>query len=566
MMRRKQDEVQGAEGGGDAFVCDTSVIFNGQILDLIEGGDLGGKPTIIVPNVVVAEIEYRYNVQKEIGHYGLNVLKELRERDGSGEITLEVVGGRPTKEEIELSPGGELDAMIRREAKERGAYLITTDRLQGDIGEFEGVELIYAKDSRSLRERTPEELRLVSYFDGTTMSVHLKRGIPASAKKGSPGNWRLERVSEEPLSRGDMEDIALGVVEFVREDDDSFIEIERDGALVAQLREFRIVITRPPFSNDIEITSTRPLVELDMSDYSIDEQLRDRFDAAEGILVCGSPGAGKSTFSAALANYYLAQEKVVKTLESVRDLQVKPEITQYTRLAGDDDDEKTLENAADILLLVRPDFTIFDEVRTTSDFEIYTDFRLSGVGMVGVVHSSSAIDAVQRFIGRVELGMLPSIIDTIVFVEDGDISDVLTVRMTVKVPTGFKDKDLARPVVEVKEYSSDRVVFEIYSFGQDMVLNPVHPLKKKGRSKARGRGGAGKKIDLDIQKSKGNILVRGDELEAMDNLEMYSGNKLIFTGTVGKEGVIRINLSSREGQKIHRDIKRGGDIYGKIRA
>jgi len=83
-------------------------------------------------------------------------------------------------------------------------------------------------------------------------------------------------------------------------------------------------------------------------------------------------------------------------------------------------------------------------VRTTKDFQIYADFRLSGVGMVGVVHSSSAIDAIQRFIGRIELGMLPSIIDTIIFIEDGDISRVLTIKMTVKVPHGFRDKDLAK--------------------------------------------------------------------------------------------------------------------------
>jgi len=547
------------------FVCDTSVIFNGQILDLVEGGDLGEKPTVIVPNVVIAEIEYRSNIQKEIGRFGVDVLKTLREMNDEGIITLEITGQRPTRDEIKLSPGGELDALIRKEAEREGAHLITTDRLQGNIGRFEGLRVIYAKDTRTYRAKDIEELKLVKFFDEVTMSIHLKRNIPPYAKRGSPGNWRLEMIDEEPLSRRGIEDVALEIIEFAREDDNSFTEIEKEGAVVVQMREFRIVITRPPFSNDVEITSTRPLVNLSMSDYSIDEQLRERFDEADGILVCGSPGAGKSTFSAALADYYLKQEKVVKTLESVRDLQVDPRITQYTRLGGEDGEERTLENAADILLLVRPDYTIFDEVRTTSDFEIYTDFRLSGVGMVGVVHSSSAIDAVQRFIGRVELGMLPSIIDTIVFIEDGDISDVLSVKMTVKVPTGFKDKDLARPVVEVRDYLSGRVAFEVYSFGQDVVLNPVHPIKKKNRGKPRGRGGAGKKIDLDVQKNKGNILVRGGELDPMSNIEMYSGSKLIFTGTVGKEGVIRINLSSREGQKILRDIKHGGKIYGKIR-
>ena len=58
----------------DKFACDTSVIFNGLIIDLIEDGELGENPDIFVSNIVVAEVEYRTNIQKEIGFFGLNVL------------------------------------------------------------------------------------------------------------------------------------------------------------------------------------------------------------------------------------------------------------------------------------------------------------------------------------------------------------------------------------------------------------------------------------------------------------------------------------------------------------
>ena len=54
-----------------------------------------------------------------------------------------------------------------------------------------------------------------------------------------------------------------------------------------------------------------------------------------------------------------------------------------------------------IYLLVRPDYTVFDEVRRTNDFIVFSDMRLAGVGMVGVVHASSPLDAVQRFIGKI---------------------------------------------------------------------------------------------------------------------------------------------------------------------
>ncbi|KKN09659.1 hypothetical protein LCGC14_1044450 [marine sediment metagenome] len=546
------------------FACDTSVIFNGQILNLIEDGDLGEKPEIFITNIVIAEIEYRTNIHKEIGFFGLNVLKKLRQMHNEGEITLHVVGNRPTREEIKMSPGGELDALIRKSALENDSVLITADRIQGDVGVFEGLKVMFAWEKKPEKEDEPLKLKLLDYFDETTMSIHLKRNLPPYAKKGAPGDWRLEIIRDELLNPKLIEDIILEIIENVREDQHSFIEIEREGAVVAQLREFRIVITRPPFSNDVEITAVRPLVSLKLSDYSIDNKLQRRLERAEGILVSGPPGAGKSTFSAALANYYLSQDKVVKTLESVRDLQVEPEITQYTKLEG------SLEKSADILLLVRPDFTIFDEVRTTKDFEIYSDFRLSGVGMVGVVHSSSAIDAVQRFISRVELGVLPSIIDTIIFIEGGDISTVFILKMTVKVPHGFRDKDLARPVIEVRDFKNDRLEFEIYNFGNDVVVNPVgYRSSLKPRNQFKGKSSykqrVGERIELEIEVKKQKIMIKAKPIYASQNIIIFGGKQQLFTGSLSRNCDISLSLSNKEAKKMLQAIENNKDVYGKLK-
>jgi ATPase len=548
----------------DKFACDTSVIFNGLILDLIEDGELGEKPEIYISNIVVAEVEYRTNIQKEIGFFGLHVLRELRSLHNEGKIILHIIGKRPTREEIKMAPGGELDALIRDLSLKNGAVLITADRIQGDVGVFEGLEIMYVKEKAIPKKIGPLSLKLLEFFDETTMSVHLKRALPPYAKKGSPGNWYLQRIRNEPLSSKTIEDIAIEIIENVREDEHSFIEIEKYGAVVAQLREFRIVITRPPFSNDVEITAVRPLVNLTLSDYSIDAKLNKRLKKAEGILVAGAPGAGKSTFSAALANFYLEQNKVVKTLESVRDLQVRPEITQYTKLEGN------LENSADILLLVRPDFTIFDEVRTTKDFEIYSDFRLSGVGMVGVVHSSSAIDAIQRFIGRIELGMLPSIIDTIIFIEGGDITSVLVLKMTVKVPHGFRDKDLARPVVEVRDFKSDLLAYEIYSFGQDIVINPINPVKtsktrKYSKFEATRDIRDSEQIDLEIGVEKQKIIIKADSEFASKNIIIYSDGQEIFTGSLSRNASISLSLSNKEGKRVLKEFEKSREIYAVLK-
>ncbi|MCK4286840.1 MAG: ATPase, partial [Candidatus Lokiarchaeota archaeon] len=221
----------------DKFVCDTSVVFSGIILDLIEDGELGENPEILIPNVVVAEIEYRTNIHKEIGFFGLNVLKTLRELNNDKKIKLLIAGKRPTREEIKMAPGGELDALIREITLQNNASLITADRIQGDVGIFEGLDVFFVKE-KGHKPKERLSLKLLEYFDDKTMSVHLKRNLPPYAKRGSPGNWRLEKIDNEIISPKLIEEVALEIIENVREDDHSFIEIEKIGAVVAQLREF----------------------------------------------------------------------------------------------------------------------------------------------------------------------------------------------------------------------------------------------------------------------------------------------------------------------------------------
>ncbi|MFW6018475.1 MAG: ATPase, partial [Halapricum sp.] len=129
---------------------------------------------------------------------------------------------------------------------------------------------------------------------------------------------------------------------------------------------------------------------------------------------------------------------------------------------------------ADSLLMVRPDYTIYDEVRKTDDFEVFADMRLAGVGMIGVVHATRAIDALQRLVGRVELGMIPQIVDTVVYIEAGEIATVYDVQTEVKVPEGLMEEDLARPVITIKNFETGRPEYEIYTFNRQVVTVPLN--------------------------------------------------------------------------------------------
>ena len=101
--------------------------------------------------------------------------------------------------------------------------------------------------------------------------------------------------------------------------------------------------------------------------------------------------------------------------------------------------------------------------------------------MAGVVHASNPIDSIQRFIGKIEVGMIPSIIDTVIFVKEGQVQKVYGLRMGVKVPSGLREKDLARPVVDIYDFDTEELEYEIYSFGDSTVVMPIKKLKQKSR-------------------------------------------------------------------------------------
>ena len=53
--------------------------------------------------------------------------------------------------------------------------------------------------------------------------------------------------------------------------------------------------------------------------------------------------------------------------------------------------------------------------------------------------------------------------------------------MTVKVPSGMTEADLARPVVVIDDFETGKLEYEIYSYGEQTVVIPVQ--ETKGQSK-----------------------------------------------------------------------------------
>ena len=118
------------------------------------------------------------------------------------------------------------------------------------------------------------------------------------AKKGKPGEWQFAKLSTKKLTQEAIREISKEIIENARIRHDGFIEIEREGSIIVQLGVYRIVICKPPFADGWEITAVRPIKQLNIEDYKLSDKLKARIEKAEGILIAGAPGMGKSTFAA----------------------------------------------------------------------------------------------------------------------------------------------------------------------------------------------------------------------------------------------------------------------------
>lgn len=594
------------------YVIDTSVVVERAISRLVKEGKIEGL--IFLPKAVMAELENQANSGRDTGMVGLEEIQELQKLAKKAKIEVKLLGERPNIYQIqEAKRGGEIDSYIRDLAYNESAILITADKVQAESARALDIEVMFLA-----RKDHKEKLQIEKYFDENTMSIHLKEDCYPKAKRGKPGEWTLLDVDAKKLTTAEVQNMAMEIVEGARTEAKAFIEISRPGSTIVQYKELRIVITKPPVSDGWEITVARPIKILKLEDYNLPEKVAERIKVkARGVIIAGQVGSGKSTFAQSLAEYYASQKLVTKTVESPRGLILSDDITQYSKNLA------SSEEIHDILFLSRPDYIIFDEMRDTPDFKLFTDLRLGGSNVLGVLHGATPIDAVQRFIGRLELGMIPSVLDTIIFIEKGNIGQILTVQMLVKVPSGMTEADLARPVIEVRELLTDKPLFEIYSYGEETVViplqkgssdSPTQKLAQKQIEKVMGKyldhfevemlgshkvkvyvpqkdrariiGTKGENINkiekelgisIDIvsleettreekQRLGYHVLERGNSiLFKIDTpgkmVDVFIGDNFLFTSTSSKKGEIKVNKKSELGRKLSYALEDKEKIY-----
>lgn len=309
---------------------------------------------------------------------------------------------------------------------------------------------------------------LDQYFTAETMSLHMKADRPILTKIWRPGDRRPVTDPSIIITKEDLKILIEKLFKEVENRNDGFLEIDRSLSKVLQIGPYRIVIVHPPLSDGLEMTVVKPTKVLDIEDYNLAHEILELLkNKSKWILISWAPWSGKTTFAQALVGVYQLQNKIIKTLESPRDLQVSDDVVQYSFTYW------THDEVRDVLLLSRPDFTIYDEVRNKPDFELFKDLRLTWIGLVWVIHATRPVDSIQRFLWTIEMWVIPQVLDTVIYIDKGQIWEILQLELTVKVPAWMQSEDLARPVIIITSFMTKKPVYEIYTFWEQIVVMPV---------------------------------------------------------------------------------------------
>ena len=447
----------------ERIVPDTSVVISGALMKLIESKSLG-ECEIIVPLAVIDELQAQASKGREIGIRGLEELKKVREIAEEKGVRVRFSGERPSLDDIKLARSGRIDALIRDVAKAEQARLYTSDYVQALVAEAEGIPVEYVEPYE-----LAEEFSFEKYLGPDVLSLYLRSGSPPYAEILREGKIKRVRLGEELCDEKLLSKILEEAMAAARLREEVDISLLRSDAIILETPDYRIKVSKPPFSDRLEITIQRnPLSLISESDL-VDPIVEECAEGSHGILL----------LNVDRIYFFPIAEKIAERLQ---DLNLKVEIIGHTRRASssasyhgplDGDLEKTME----FLLVDPPDVLIFDEIKKTRDLKIVREFRSAGSSVLALLTSTSLRSALTKILEIVKPPTLQEIFDRIVLMKCCGDLEIYKLSTSIKIPTGLSSGFGALPVVEVAR--DDKIIYEVYEVGDSSVIVDLDELYSK---------------------------------------------------------------------------------------
>ena len=435
---------------------DTSIVINGRFSMMLESGEIA-ECEIIIPAAVIDELQAQASKGRDVGFKGLEEVKRIRELAESKGLAVRFVGERPSLEDIKLARSGRIDALIRDVAKSEKGILYTSDYVQALVAEAEGIPVKYV-EAYVRRQR----FRFEDYLTPETVLLEFISGCHPMAKIVDGDEVKLIKVGDKPLSEEEVNELIEEIIGECRLSDECSIRILKPGAMILQLRDYRVAVAKPPFSDKLELIirrlSFKPRVDVKQLNTLI-ERISDR---SIGVLLIGAPESGVLELAKTLMSMLRERGKMIKIVEFGRMLGENESLTCYGPLEGD------VEKTADFLIHLKPDYVILNDMSDSKDFKSFVKLRLAGIGVIGIIYADDPVQVLKRFVGRLDLDLLTKTLNFLVLVVD-KVLKIYELRMAIRAPTG-RDPTHVKPLVEVRALPKEDLEYEIYSDGGRLIV------------------------------------------------------------------------------------------------
>jgi ATPase len=130
-----------------------------------------------------------------------------------------------------------------------------------------------------------------------------------------------------------------------------------------------------------------------------------------------------------------------------------------------------------------------------------------------------------------------------------------------------QQRDLARPVVEVRDFEHGVLEYEIFTFGGEKVVVPVHAETRPVAGGPRAmyeRGTPGESVSIQVSYSHKKVTVYAGKKYIKTRLDIFANDQYLLTTITGRNGEASIRIKTRQGSALVDALEENAKLTAKV--